>query len=240
MPSNTDPFLTGRYDRLHRTPMQEKFRRIAPMPVGVVFVEWPGMTDEAIRSHFRKMKELGFTCLKGIHLCPGTDLRQVMHAALDEGLIPWWYGAGGEMGLFLPFAARATDMEGIAETMAPLGSFYPSIHPAWHFEEVDFEIPRPVYMQASLAQDWFKGGWAATWESTGGPQQLSGGKGWTPEAAVRLRRRDRLPVGGAGGRPLLPHQRRAGRRGRPGHEGLPLRPGRGCRLRRRRRVECAH
>ncbi len=44
---------------------------------------------------------------------------------------------------------------------------------------------RPVYMQASLAQDWFKGGWAATWESTGGPQQLSGGKGWEPAGAAK-------------------------------------------------------
>jgi beta-galactosidase len=76
-------------------------------------------------------------------------------------------------------------MEGIARLMAGLGSFYPSIHLAWHFEEVDFEVARPVYMQASLAQDWFKGGWAATWESTGGPQQLSGGKAWTSEAAAR-------------------------------------------------------
>jgi beta-galactosidase len=31
-------------------------------------------------------------------------------------------------------------------------------------------------MQASLAVDWFKGGWAAAWEATGGPQALSGGK----------------------------------------------------------------
>jgi beta-galactosidase len=33
-------------------------------------------------------------------------------------------------------------------------------------------------MQSSISTDWFKGGWASTWESTGGPQQLSGGKGW--------------------------------------------------------------
>ncbi len=85
--------------------------------------------------------------------------------------------AGGEMGLFLPFASRATDMEGVADAMTETGSFYPSIHLAWHFEEVAFEVARPVYMQASLAADWFKGGWSATWESTGGPQQLSGGKG---------------------------------------------------------------
>jgi beta-galactosidase len=86
--------------------------------------------------------------------------------------------AGGEMGLFLPFASRATDMEGIAETMKDVGSFYPSIHLAWHYEELDYEVTRPIYMQSSICVDWFKGGWAATWESTGGPQQLSGGKGW--------------------------------------------------------------
>jgi beta-galactosidase len=41
-------------------------------------------------------------------------------------------------------------------------------------------------MQASLAHDWFKGGWSATWESTGGPQQLSGGKaGFWPEASTQ-------------------------------------------------------
>ncbi|MFW6289735.1 MAG: beta-galactosidase trimerization domain-containing protein, partial [Mariniphaga sp.] len=86
--------------------------------------------------------------------------------------------AGGEMGLFLPFASRGTDMEGIAELMKERGSFYPSIHLAWHFEEVDYEVARAIYMQSSIATDWFKGGWAATWESTGGPQQFSGGKGW--------------------------------------------------------------
>ncbi|MFP4214452.1 MAG: beta-galactosidase trimerization domain-containing protein [Phycisphaerae bacterium] len=349
--SSKDEFLSELYDQLHETPMQRKLRALAPMPVGVVFIEWPGMSMEDIRSHFRTMKELGFTCLKGLMLCPGTDTRAVMHLALDEGIIPWWYDeagweeptgelleklgidpdtpigelredprwlehqekvmreridrecdgdggrplerefrekfsfdgslspafadefmdwlkdtygsieavadawnfhhaghrrpkkwdnwddvkkfaldnlqsphgsktmyiprqreyrrlrdvlrfkadmyiqhierrvaamreedpnsvgrAGGEMGLFLPFASRATDMEGIASAMAEGGSFYPSIHLAWHFEEVGFEVARPVYMQASMVADWFKGGWSATWESTGGPQQLSGGK----------------------------------------------------------------
>jgi len=84
--------------------------------------------------------------------------------------------AGGEMGLFLPFASRGTDMEGIAAAMAEGGSFYPSMHLIWHFEEVDFEIVRPLYMQAQLAADWAKGIWTATWESTGGPQYFSGGK----------------------------------------------------------------
>lgn len=332
------------YEDLHRSEAQEKFRQIAPLPVGVVFCEWPGMTMEDIREHFRKMKELGYTALKQIMLTPGTSRREVMHAALDEGIIPWWYGeggwapitdelldklgisknlsmkeirehekmqkyqeqklrdridkqtkeeikvegknegyisgpaleiseevqpkfikwlkdkyetienlnecwnlyhvdlggpfdsweqlennfsekrissrggpvsrkeyrhlrdilrfkgehraegiekwakehdevfphepvrAGGEMGLFLPFSARGTYMEGIAEAMREYGSFYPSIHLAWHFSEVNHEIAKPVYMQASLSTDWFKGGWNASWESTGGPQQLSGGK----------------------------------------------------------------
>lgn len=340
-----DEFLAELYDRLHDSPAQQKFRQIRPIPVGCVFIQWPEMTEADIRGHFRLMKDLGFTCLKGLMTCPGTTPEQLMDMALDEGLIPWWYDeggweaisgelldelgipretpiaeirtnkvfldyqqtvfreridfaarpaeepeepnipfsydmtldpaavphfaawlkktygsvqalneawnmrhagiaegqglwrtwrdveagiphvnpkeyrhfrdiirfkadvylarlrarvdralardpseplrAGGEMGLLLPFASRATDMEGIAHEMARAGSFYPSIHLAWHFEEVDFEVVRPVYMQASLAQDWFKGGWAATWESTGGPQQLSGGKAWQPAGAAK-------------------------------------------------------
>jgi len=345
MPKTTTSreWLPQLYGKLHDTPMQRKFRRIAPIPVGVVFQEWPGMTMADIRREFRTMRRLGFTCLKQCLVLPGTDRCQVMHAALDEGLIPWWYDeggweeitpallrklripattpiaairtnkrflahqrrvlrhrvdhgeppdtggaadtklegvklkydhtlepefvphfvqwakrryrqvgralaawhvryvrqddpatpprtwaeleknlrpgnsrftrdvlrckadyylanlrqrveqwhahdphapfrAGGEMGLFLAFAARATDMEGIADVMADYGSFYPSIHLGWHFEEVNFEVTRPVFMMAQLMQDWFKGGWTAAWESTGGPQQFGGGKApfWPP------------------------------------------------------------
>jgi beta-galactosidase len=343
MISSGDPFLASRYASLNDTATQRKLQRLRPWPVGVVFIERPGMTMDDIRSHFRLMRKLGFNCLKQCQLCETTDWRAVYHLALDEGIIPWWYGeagwedptpetlrslglpeeispeelrtneawlrrqdevmraridrrdpanqpmvshetdgvpgtlkrdeyglspaardlfvdwlkarygtvealkkawnfhypmvnarpwktwaqvrkdvvafvtaerqeyrrivdvlrfradmhlrmirqardaqrpkdpnvplrTGGEMSLFLPFAARSTDMEGIASAMAEGGSFYPSIHPGWHFEEADFEFARPIYMQASLATDWFKGGWAATWESTGGPQQLSGGK----------------------------------------------------------------
>jgi beta-galactosidase len=339
-----DPFLHELYDSLNYSPQQRKFRRLRPWPVGVVFIEWPGMTLEDIRGHFRLMKELGFTCLKQCQTLETTDKRKVMHMALDEGIIPWWYDeagwedptpekltelgidqqiapeelransiwlarqeqvmreridseavdlhltaaapgdglpgtlpraeygidqeaapifaewlkqkyetveglmeawnlkhcmvknrahwqsweevesevadfvnrelqeyrrmadvfrfkadkhlellsvrrdeslkidpnapvrAGGEMGLFLPFASRSTDMEGIADLMRDGGSFYPSFHPSWHFAEVQFEFPRPIYMQAAQAVDWFKGGWAASWEATGGPQALSGGK----------------------------------------------------------------
>jgi beta-galactosidase len=90
-----DEFLVDLYDSLHATSMQEKFRRIAPMPVGVVFIQWPDMTEDDVRRHFRLMKKLGFTCLKGLNVQPGTDRKRVMHMALDEGIIPWWYGEGG-------------------------------------------------------------------------------------------------------------------------------------------------
>jgi len=96
--------------------------------------------------------------------------------------------SGGEMGLFLPFASRGTDMEGIARAMRDTGSFYPSIHLCWHFEETHFEVARPVYMQASFVVDLNKGGWTAPWESTGGPQQTSGSNAWLYEWV-----RDRQP-----------------------------------------------
>lgn len=349
-----DPFLHARYDALNDSPMQQRLRALRPWPVGVVFIQRPGMTLADIRAHFRLMREHGFTCLKQIALVPGQDERAVYHAALDEGLVPWWYDDasselptpellrslglpadlppeklrlapawrdrqtrllraridrpdpppshaaahetdglpgtlkrdqygvtleaaelltdwlrqrytavpalqrawnfefpmvrsrpwqswgdvrrdvvelvneerqdyrrivdvyrfradlhlgkirqsrdeiqafdslapqrfGGEMSLFLPFAARSTDMEGIASLMREGGSFYPSMHPGWHYEEADFEYARPTYMQASLAVDWFKGGWSAAWEATGGPQQLSGGKApFVPEARDQI------------------------------------------------------
>ncbi len=338
-----DPFLHARYDALNDSPMQQRLRALRPWPVGVVFIQRPGMTLDDMRAHFRLMRQHGFTCLKQVALVEGEDWRAVYHAALDEGIVPWWYDDasseqptpellrslglppdlspervrtapawherqtrllraridrpdsppkpaaahetdglpgtlrrdqygvtpeaaglftdwlreryatvpalsrawnfdfpmvrrlpwedwddvrrelvdfvnserqdyrrivdvyrfradlhlgkirhsrdelnafdplvpqrfGGEMSLFLPFAARSTDMEGIAGLMREGGSFYPSMHPGWHYEEADFEYARPTYMQASLAVDWFKGGWSAAWESTGGPQQLSGGK----------------------------------------------------------------
>ena len=341
-----DEFYHDLYDSMHDSPMQRKLRKIAPVPYGVVFLPWAGCTEEDMRRHFRMMKELGFTNLKQTMGTPEWPRNEVLRIALEEGIIPFWYGeggweditpdllgkiglakdmsiqearkhpkmidyqntvlakhlstwkaplpgqdtfqryahkpdlflypndvplfktwvkkkyktiealsnawnqlevgiagkpytswadfeqdplivydptkeyviipkhgreygrvrdilrfkadmylenvkfykqnvypeqpqrAGGEMGLFLPFASRATDMEGIAEVMKDRGSFYPSIHLAWHYEEVKYEVARCIYMQSSLATDWFKGGWAATWESTGGPQQLSGGKGW--------------------------------------------------------------
>lgn len=355
---SSDPFLHQRILDLTDTPMQRKLRKLAPMPVGAVFLPWPGMTEETARAELRRMRETGFTCLKQtMPLLPEWPVERILNLALDEGVYPFWYAeggweditpellsklgldpdmdvdaamqhpdmiayqkeeirkqiqdsldmkkpkpaekekgltreeikaraertpgvvgdvrghdlhpdavpafvdwlreqygdvetlkkawnvehvgldgkllqwqtwedveqgletdvhardyrnlrdkmrfrsdtfireyiegavkrthgvnpnipvrAGGEMGLFLPFASRGTDMEGIARAMAEGGSFYPSIHLTWHFEEVQFEVARPVYMQAALTTDWGKGVWNATWESSGGPSWFSGGK----------------------------------------------------------------
>lgn len=344
----SDPYLTNLYDRLHSSTLQAKFRRLAPMPIGVVYVQRPGEGEAEIRAHFRTMKRLGYNALKQIMTVPGWTLERVQLIALEEGLIPWWYGeggweaitdalldrlniprttpiaairqhpvmlahqqnvmrqrvlrmqdyarqhdgktpsdrsvayepelggrgfgltekgrqlfkawvrqkygtiatlnsvwnqqhaglqpnegapfqswedfdnryeklggkeykhlcdildfkveyslertrqvceryrafdssavfrGGGEIGLFHPLAWYGVDLERIAGLMTDYGSFYPSVHFAWHYGEVGYELARPMYMQAALATDFFKGGWAATWESTGGPQQFSGGKG---------------------------------------------------------------
>lgn len=340
------------YEALHDTAAQAKFRRMQPWPVGAVFVQWPDMSEEDIRTELRKMKAAGFTCLKQAASIYDEDRRRLMHIALDEGILPWWYEeagwedptpalalelglpedtppdkimadegykarqmrlmrdridregeaphmtataeiddlpgtvkkheyglppemagrfvkwlqakyttveqlkwawnfqhygirrfqadtweevegqviafvnaergeynrmmdvlrfkvdlflsklandvsrnmqadperplrAGGEMSLFLPTPLLSTDMERIADLIATAGSYYPSIHLAWHFDETGTEFVRPIYMQAALAADYMKHGWAATWESTGGPQQFTGGKGGWWDASRR-------------------------------------------------------
>lgn len=340
----TGEFLHGLYDKLHDSATQRRFRELAPMPFGVVFLPWAGMTEAEMREQFRSMKKLGFHNLKQTIPSPEWTAERILEVALEEGVIPFWYGeggwepptpelvkklgipdgltkqqirrhplmlahqkevlrkqilvkpkhtlgdegkwrhtpdpilrdydvarfqqwlrrnykdpeevnqawnlwepahvpdpfkswddldrgvvgiqrqsaglrgfgreygrirdilrykaesraqevrgvleeyhrenplvptrTGGEMGLFLPFAWRATNMEWLADTQRDYGSFYPSIHFVWHFGEVHYEVARPLYMQVSFANDLFKGGWSGAWESTGGPQQLSGAKGW--------------------------------------------------------------
>lgn len=88
-------FLHDRYDELNESPMQRKLRKLAPMPIGCVFIQWPEMSDADIRGHFRQMRELGYTCLKGIMTCPGTSMKKLQLMALEEGLCPWWYDEGG-------------------------------------------------------------------------------------------------------------------------------------------------
>jgi beta-galactosidase len=344
-----DPFLVGLYNQLHNSPQQEKYRKIAPMPIGCVYLQRAGEGEKEMRQHFRTMKELGFTALKQIMTRPGTTIEQVQLIALDEGINPFWYGdggweeitpallkklkiseklsmdeirnhpamqayqkeilrkrilhvqeyaktsadkkgpkersvafepevgprgfelsdkgkklfvewvkkeyktigklnevwcqdyvglqtnqadpfadwadfesrwekvpnneyrhlrdilrfkadhgvegirknihafqsfdkdavfrGGGEMSLFYPHAWWCVDMESVAKCMDSAGCFYPSLHFAWHYDEVKHELTRPFYMQASQMHDYFKGGWSAAIEATGGPQQFSGGKG---------------------------------------------------------------
>jgi beta-galactosidase len=86
------------------------------------------------------------------------------------------FRAGGEMGLFWPAAYAGVNFESIAEVARDFGSFYPSTHFSWHFNRSNNELVRPFYMQASMMNDWFKGGWTGSWESTGGPQQFDGEK----------------------------------------------------------------
>lgn len=340
-------FHHDKFDAINDSPRQREIRKIAPMSFGAVLIVLDHWTEEQIRWHLRTMKEVGLNSIKQFMPCPKWPVHVLEEMALEEGLVPWWYGeggwepitdelceklgidpnapiaevrenpamlahqrtvlskrygrkklkltpegqaglhankkgtvagdlgvdadlpesaapaflewlkdtygdiqnlnkawnmdvqrfisengseefgfrswedvshrymttkkeyrrtrdilrfkadlknlevkatadfglerdkhephrSGGEMGLFLPFASRGTDMEGIASAMKDSGSFYPSIHLCWHFEETYFEVPRPVYMQASYVVDLNKGGWTAPWESTGGPQQTSG------------------------------------------------------------------
>jgi len=339
--SAADPFLVDVYDSLHASPTQLRFRGIAPMPVGAVFIQRPGEGADEMGEHFRTMRRLGFTALTDIRPVPGWEKEQIALLAIDAGLVPWWYGeagwetitpglrkltkieadapmsevrgnqrilayqsaamkkrveqwiqakrtgtvpnsqapafianlgkpgiefdrtdrryfvqwcqlrygtietlnqiynlqhhglgqpfqswddfakrwpylprrnlrlsrdifrfkaerrlertrewvgelqafdssipfrAGGEMGMLHPTPYWGVDMEGIAEVMKDAGSFTPSIHLAWDFNEVEHEVVRPAYIQASLAADIFKGGWSVAWESSGGPQLISGQK----------------------------------------------------------------
>lgn len=354
-------FMHRKYDEMHASPMQQKFRKIAPVPAGVVYIQRPGEGEEEIRWHFRTMKELGFTNLKQIMTLPDWSHEKIQLIALEEGLIPWWYGeggwepitdelikqlgipkklsmeevrrhpkmidyqnavlksriehimaykdstganrapkggssaydptvgkrgldlsekgkklfvkwaretygdietlnhaynqhhhglqaggqaftswedfeerweeynhrefrilrdilrfkadygmeelqekvetfhnfdsnapfrAGGELGLFRPHAYFGVDFPGIADIMRNAGSFYPSIHFTWHFDQVKDELGPTLYMQSSYINDMFKGGWSGGWETTGGPQQFGGekfgqnNKGFTVDAGA--------------------------------------------------------
>ncbi len=90
-----DEYLHRLYDQLHDSPMQQKFRRLAPVPAGVVYVQQPGEGEKEMRAHFKLMKKLGFNALKQIMPLPEWTVEQIAAVALDEGIIPWWFGEGG-------------------------------------------------------------------------------------------------------------------------------------------------
>jgi beta-galactosidase len=95
MPPGDDPFLHTLYDKLHDSPMQQKFRRLAPMPFGAVFLPWKGVTEQQIREHFRTMKKLGFHNLKQLMATPEWSMERLMEIAFEEDVIPFWYGEAG-------------------------------------------------------------------------------------------------------------------------------------------------
>ena len=68
--------------------------------------------------------------------------RSAISAAAFDPFYP--FRGGGEAGLFLPSAWYGVDFEGIAGAVAEHGSFYPSMHFSWHFDEVNHELTRPV------------------------------------------------------------------------------------------------
>lgn len=85
---------------------------------------------------------------------------------------------GGELAMFQNFAAIGTDQALVADAMADGGSFYPSIHPAHHFEDFGGEVALPVYLESQLSVDLSKGMWTGAWESTGLPSVYSGYYGY--------------------------------------------------------------
>jgi beta-galactosidase len=342
-----DPYLTDLYWQLNDSPMQQRLRRLRPLPVGVVYYQQRDEGYAEAKREFETIRDLGFTALKQVLLWDpdnpeGYDER-VFRAAIDAGISPWYYGKGGwaditpelldELGIdlvptpenmpaiqshpamiahqqeiwhrrvermeekppkpegmgepgrnspwmpprliapfadwlaehygsvdslerawncgfigscdFADFTAAARelqgsdfdvygngtgkknkdfrryrdamkfqselivanyqetmdlyydwdpdepertgghqlfenqalntwDLEGQAKTASIGGSFYSSIHLTHHLFLTDNEIMRPVYWQARTIADMFKGGWAAVWESTGGPSAFSG------------------------------------------------------------------
>ena len=93
--STSDPFLQQRILDLTDTAMQRKLRKLAPMPVGAVFLPWPGMTEDEAREQLRTMKELGFTCLKQTMGSKEWPTERIYRVALDEGIYPFWYAEAG-------------------------------------------------------------------------------------------------------------------------------------------------
>jgi beta-galactosidase len=88
-------YLHDQYDALHDSKRQQEFRKIRPMPRGVVYIQHPNEGEKEMREHFRLMKKLGFNSLKQIMTVPSWEEEDIQLIALDEGIIPWWYGTGG-------------------------------------------------------------------------------------------------------------------------------------------------
>ena len=112
--NDSDPFLTQLYLELNNSPMQEKLRALKPFPVGVVYYQQRGDKLDDIRNEFRIMRELGYNALKQIELKapdnPADFEERVFHAAIEEGIVPWYYGQAG----WLTITQDIVDSLGIA------------------------------------------------------------------------------------------------------------------------------
>lgn len=75
-------------------------------------------------------------------------------------------------------AQSGWDFENQAAAVRTAGSFYASFHPAHHLDAVEGELAIGTYLSARYANDFFKGGWSAMWESVGGPSVYSGSRGF--------------------------------------------------------------
>ncbi len=123
-----------------------------------------------VHSDFRRYRD-AMRFMADIHV---DDIRRALQQKLEFD--PEEPQRTGGHQLFENQALNGWDLEAQAQAVREAGSFYCSIHIAHHLNEVDGEVDRPVYMQSRMIKDFFKGGWAAVWESTGGPAVYSGHK----------------------------------------------------------------
>ena len=97
MPAPDDPFLHGLYDARGDSRVQRRLRRLCPLPIGTVLIQTSAMDEAGLRQTLRAIRGVGITNLKqfhfmGRHPLPLHDAERI---ALEEGVIPYWYGVGG-------------------------------------------------------------------------------------------------------------------------------------------------
>lgn len=111
---DTHDYQVELYDQLHGSEKQTYFKEFAPMSVGAVYLQRPGEGEEELRWHFRTMKELGFTSTKQLLTTPDWTFEDAGLIALEEGIIPWWYGEAG----WEPITPELLDKLGLDENMS--------------------------------------------------------------------------------------------------------------------------
>lgn len=92
-----DPFLHRHYDALGDSPLQRKLRRLCPLPVGVVYVQQWEQGEAEMRGELRAIRALGLANLQQFHFMgrQHIPLHEAEGIALEEGVIPHWYGIAG-------------------------------------------------------------------------------------------------------------------------------------------------